>query len=142
METILIVDDNARLRALLREWLTAEFPGCRIFEAVSGEEAVSCAGAVPPSLAVMDIGLPGMNGIDAARMLTARDPALRVVMLSIHEEEQYRREATAAGAHAYVPKRLLQYMLLPAIRELLMRRNALHVPAATGEARERKVTSE
>lgn len=124
MESILIVDDNARLRALLHEWFTAEFPDCRIVEAASGEEAVSRAGDVAPSLAVMDIGLPGMNGIEAARILIARHPQLRVVMLSIHEEERYRREAAAAGVHAYVPKRLLQYMLLPAVRELLKGSNA------------------
>ena len=66
----MIVDDNARLRALLREWLAPEFSEYRILEAASGEEAVNCAGAVPISLAVMDIGLPGMNGIEAARILT------------------------------------------------------------------------
>ncbi|MEK6743465.1 MAG: response regulator transcription factor [Nitrospirota bacterium] len=119
METILIVDDNARLRALLHEWLSPEFPDCRILEAASGEEALKRAGSVPISIAVMDIGLPGMNGIETARTLTARYPRLRVVMLSIHEEEQYRREAATAGAHAYVPKRQLQDMLLPSIREQL-----------------------
>jgi len=120
MKTILIVDDNARLRALLREWLSAEFPDHLVLEAASGEEAVSRAGSALPSLAVMDIGLPGMSGIETAGILIARDPDLRVVMLSIHEEERYRREAAAAGAHAYVPKRLLQDQLLPAVRELLM----------------------
>ena len=119
METILIVDDKAHLRALLHEWLAAEFPDCRILEAASGEEAVNRAGAVPTSLAVMDIGLPGMNGIETARILTAQHPDLKVVILSIHEEERYRREAAAAGVHAYVPKRQLQDKLLPSIRELL-----------------------
>jgi DNA-binding NarL/FixJ family response regulator len=67
----------------------------------------------------MDIGLPGMSGIEAARILIARHPGLSVVMLSIHEEERYQQEAGAAGVHAYVPKRKLQEQLLPAVRELL-----------------------
>ncbi len=117
--SILIVDDNARIRALLHEWLAAEFPERGILEAASGEEAVDCSGTVPVSLAVMDIGLPGMNGIDAARILMSRHPELKVVILSIHDEERYRCEAGAAGVHAYVPKRKLQEQLLPVIREQL-----------------------
>lgn len=119
MESILIVDDNTRLRALLHEWLSTALPDYCILEASSGEEALKRAGSVPISLAIMDIGLPGMNGIEAARTLTARYPRLRIVMLSIHEEERYRREAAAAGAHAYVPKRTAQEQLLPVIREQL-----------------------
>ena len=119
MTNILIVEDNAVLRGLLREWLSTEHPECRVLEAASGEEALQRACAVPISLAVMDIGLPGMSGIEAARILIARHPGLSVVMLSIHEEERYQQEAGAAGVHAYVPKRKLQEQLLPAVREQL-----------------------
>jgi len=129
MKNILIVEDNAVLRGLLREWLSAELTDCRVLEAASGEEALERAGADPISLAVMDIGLPGMNGIEAARILIARHPGIRIVILSIHEEERYRQEAGAAGVHAYVPKGKLQEQLLPAVRELL---NPLKVfPVAT-----------
>jgi DNA-binding NarL/FixJ family response regulator len=119
MTNILIVEDNAALRGLLREWLSTELPECRVHEAASGEEALQRACAVPISLAVMDIGLPGMSGIDAARVLIARHPGLRIVILSIHEEERYQQEAAAAGVHVYVPKRKLRERLLPAVRELL-----------------------
>jgi len=119
MINILIVEDNAILRGLLREWLSTELPECRVLEAASGEEALKRAGAVPISLAVMDIGLPGISGIEAARLLTARHPGFRFVIMSIHEEERYLREAREAGAYAYVPKRNLQAQLLPAVREQL-----------------------
>jgi len=119
MNSILIVEDNAILRGLLRDWLSAEFPESCVLEAGSGEEALKRAGAVPISLAVMDIGLPGMNGIEASRTLIERYPGVRVIVLSIHEEERYCREAEAAGVHAYVPKRKLKEKLLPAVRYLL-----------------------
>jgi len=119
MTNILIVEDNAILRGLLRDLLSAEFPECRVLEAASGEEALELADAVPISLGVMDIGLPGMSGIEAARLLTARYPGFRFVIMSIHEEERYLQEAREAGAYAYVPKRKLQAQLLPVVRELL-----------------------
>jgi DNA-binding NarL/FixJ family response regulator len=119
MTNILIVEDNTMLRGLLREWLSTELPECRLLEAASGEEALKSADAVPISLAVMDIGLPGMSGIEAARLLSARYPGFRFVIMSIHEEERYLREAREAGAYAYVPKRNLQTRLLPVVRELL-----------------------
>lgn len=119
METILIVDDNARLRALLREWFTAQFPEYRILEAVSGEEAVHQAASAPVKLVVMDIGLPGMSGIETAHLLTGKYPGLRIVILSIHEEERYRQEAASAGVRAYVPKGKLREELFPVIQKLL-----------------------
>jgi DNA-binding NarL/FixJ family response regulator len=130
MTNILIVEDNAVLRGLLREWLSTELPESSVLVAPSGEEALKCACAVPLSLAVMDIGLPGMNGIETARVLRLRYPELRVVMLSIHEEERYRQEACVAGVHAYVPKRNLQRQLLPAVREQLA---AIKVPAPNAD---------
>ncbi len=119
MTNLLIVEDNDGLRSLLSEWLATELPECRVLGAASGEEALERAGAIPISVAVMDIGLPGMSGLEAARLLTARHPGLRFVIMSIHEEERYLREAREAGAYAYVPKRALQERLLPAVRELL-----------------------
>lgn len=119
MKNILVVEDNASLRGLLCEWLSTELPECRVLEAASGEDALELAHAVPISIALMDIGLTGMSGIEAARLLTARHPGIRFVIMSIHEEERYLREAREAGASAYVPKRNLQAQLLPVMQELL-----------------------
>lgn len=129
MKNILIVEDNAVLRGLLREWLSAEFPECGVLEAASGEEALELADAVPITLAVMDIGLTGMSGIEAARLLTVRHPGVRFIIISIHEEERYLQEAREAGACAYVPKRNIQNQLLPVVREILHADNASPVAA-------------
>jgi len=119
MTNIMVVEDNTILRGLLRDWLSAELAGCRVLEAASGEEALERGGAIPISVALMDIGLPGMSGLEAARILIARDPGLRVVILSIHDEERYRQEAAAAGVHAYVPKQNIYTGLLPVVRKFL-----------------------
>jgi DNA-binding NarL/FixJ family response regulator len=117
--TILIVEDHDTVRRSLREWLEAVFPQHRFIEAASGEEAVAIAQARSPRVVVMDIALPQMNGIEATRRIKAAAPTAQVVMLTIHEDEAYRADAAAAGASAYVPKRLMQTELLPALEALL-----------------------
>ena len=116
---ILIVEDHEGVRQSLREWLELSFPHYRLVEAASGEEAVSLAQSVSPRLVIMDIGLPGINGIEAAQGIKAALPATQVVMLTIYDDEAHRADATAAGASAYVPKRKVQTELLPVITRLL-----------------------
>jgi DNA-binding NarL/FixJ family response regulator len=116
---ILIVEDHQGVRQSLREWLELSFPQYQLVEAASGEEAVSVAQAVCPRLVIMDIGLPGINGIEAAQGIKATLPATRVVMLTIYDDEAHHSAAVAAGASAYVPKRKVQTELLPVITRLL-----------------------
>jgi DNA-binding NarL/FixJ family response regulator len=116
---ILIVEDHQGVRQSLREWLELSFPRYRLLEATSGEEAVTMAQAMSPCLVIMDIGLPGMNGIDAAQGIKAAAPATRVVMLTMHDDEAHRAAAAAAGVSAYVPKRKVQKELLPVLTRLL-----------------------
>ena len=68
-ETILIVEDHDDVRRALRDWLELEFPRCRVIEAASGEEAVALIRIESPCLVVMDIRLPGMNGIETTRQI-------------------------------------------------------------------------
>jgi len=121
-ETILIVEDHVAVRKSLRNWLESEFPHILVKEAGSGEEAVSIAKIFLPDIIIMDIGLPHMNGIEAARRIKSFCVDSRVVMLTIHEDEVHRKDAEAAGADAYVPKRMLQTELLPVL-EILFPRN-------------------
>jgi DNA-binding NarL/FixJ family response regulator len=116
---ILIVEDHDATRQSLRDWLEAVFPRCRVVEAPTGERAVVLARAESPQLVVMDISLPGMDGVKATRRIKAALPAAHVVMLSIHEDGVYRAAAFAAGASAFVPKRKVQSELLPTLSELL-----------------------
>ncbi|MFQ5857360.1 MAG: response regulator transcription factor [Anaerolineae bacterium] len=117
--TILIVEDHDAVRRSLRDWLEVEFPQCRVIEAVSGEEAIALIQIESPRLVVMDISLPGMSGIEATRQIKAALPSTQVVMLTIHEDDAHRADATAAGASAYVSKRVMQTELIPTLAALL-----------------------
>ena len=117
--TILIVEDHEAVRRSLRDWLQVEFPQCRLIEAASGEEAIALIRVESPRLAVMDISLPGMSGIEATRRIKAASPSTQIVMLTIHEGATYRADATTAGASAYVPKRVMQTELIPTLAALL-----------------------
>jgi DNA-binding NarL/FixJ family response regulator len=116
---ILIVEDHQGVRQSLREWLELSFPRYRLIEATSGEEGVTLAQAMSPCLVIMDIGLPGMNGIEAAQSIKAAVPGTRVVLLTMFDDEAHRAGAVAAGVSAYVPKRKVQTELLPVLTVLL-----------------------
>jgi two-component system, NarL family, response regulator LiaR len=122
-QNILIVEDHQGVRQSLREWLELSFPQYHLVEAASGEEAVQVAQSTSPCLVIMDIGLPGINGIEAAQGIKTALPATPVVMLTIYDDEAHRADAAAAGASAYVPKRKVQTELLPVITRLLSEEN-------------------
>lgn len=117
--TILLVDDHEALRRALREWIETLFPACRIIEAASGEEALAVVERTSPHLVTMDIGLPGMNGIEVTRRLKAIAPAVPVLMFSVHDEEEYRRQAFEVGASAYVSKKTMSTEMLPNLSRLM-----------------------
>ena len=116
---ILIVEDHQGVRQSLREWLELSCPNYQLMEATSGEAGVTLAQAMSPCLVIMDIGLPGMNGIEAAQSIKAALPATQVVMLTMFDDEAHRADAVAAGVSAYVPKRKVQTELLPVLTGLL-----------------------
>lgn len=101
---ILLGDDHAMLRQGLRKILE----DCRdwrvIAEAGNGHDAVRDALALKPDVAVLDVGMPMLNGIEATRQIVRRLPSVRVVMLSMHNDEAYVTQAVQAGARAYVLK--------------------------------------
>ena len=116
---ILLVDDHDQVRTSLRNWLGATFPNYEFIEAKSGEEAVAMSRENEPVLVLMDIGLPKMNGIEATRQIKAERPATQVVMLTIHDETDYRNEAEEAGACAFVGKERAHLSLAPVMSRLL-----------------------
>lgn len=117
---ILVVDDHDQVRCLLKEWLEAVFPDFGVVEAKSGEEGVVVAQAQLPKLVIMDIGLPDMDGIRAAQLIKESVPTAKIVVLTMHEEEQYQKNAFSSGVNAYVPKRLMQTDLIPTLSSLIM----------------------
>lgn len=117
--TILIVEDHDAIRVALRDWLKIKFPRCRVIQAASGEEAMALIRVEPPQLIVMDIGLPGMSGIEATRQIKADLPSTQIVMLTVHEGNAYRAHAALCGASAYVAKGAMQSELEPTLAALL-----------------------
>jgi DNA-binding NarL/FixJ family response regulator len=119
---ILIVEDHDALRDSLKSWLGSVFQDCYILVARNGEDALNKVSFQPPDIVLMDVLLPGMNGIAAAKCLKDVIPNARVVMLSIYEDPAYQADAVAAGAYAYIPKRKMGKELIPMITKLLQDR--------------------
>jgi DNA-binding NarL/FixJ family response regulator len=120
---ILVVDDHDQVRCLLKEWLETVFPDYGVVEAGSGEEAVAVAQAKLPKLVIMDKSLPKMDGIRAAQLIKEFVPSAKIVILTMHEEEQYKKDAFASGVNAYVSKRLMQSDLMPTLSRLILSLN-------------------
>jgi two-component system response regulator NreC len=113
---ILIADDHGVLRAGLRALLNAEPDLQVVGEAGDGWEALRLAAELQPDLMLMDISMPGLDGLEATRLLRRRHPRLRILLLTLHEEEDLVREAIEAGASGYIVKRAAESELLGAVR--------------------------
>lgn len=117
MIRVLLVDDQAVVRRALRVRFHLE-PDLRVVgEASSGSEALTLAQTLSPDVVLMDIRMPGMDGIEATAALRRVVPQSAVVILSIYDDAQIRGRAQAAGAAALVEKRGATETLLSAIRQ-------------------------
>jgi two-component system response regulator NreC len=113
---VLIVDDHAVVRAGLRMLLSADPELEIVGEAGDGNQAIRLARDLAPQVALMDISMPDMNGIEATRHIKELCPDVAVLALTMHEDDQYFFEMLAAGASGYVPKRAAPDDLIAAIR--------------------------
>ncbi|HEX8453695.1 MAG TPA: response regulator transcription factor [Longimicrobium sp.] len=112
---ILLVDDHAVLRAGLRALLEAE-PGFQVVgEAGTGEEGVRLAGQTRPDVVVMDLSMPGMGGLEAVRQIAALEQGARVLVLTMHGEEEHLLPVLEAGGSGYVTKKSADEELIEAI---------------------------
>ena len=112
---LLLVDDHAVVRTGLRMLLEEQGDMTIVGEAGTAREAIEAATRLKPDLVLMDIGLPDMSGIDAARELKRLRPDIAIVALTIHEDAEYFFKMLDAGATGYVPKRAAPEELLSAI---------------------------
>ncbi len=127
---ILIADDHPILRSGLRVLLGADPDLEVIGEAGSGEETLCLAEELRPDVILLDIGLPGESGIETVRRLKAQLPAVKVLFLTMHEEEGTLLEALNAGGDGYVIKRADEPEIIQAIR--VVQRGDVYVhPAMT-----------
>ena len=100
---VLIVDDHAMLRDATR--VALELGGHDVVgEAANGDEALQLAGELRPSVVLMDVSMPGPDGIEVTRRLCAHDPEMRVVMVTMHANPALVARAVRAGASAYLTK--------------------------------------
>ena len=114
---IVLADDHVLVRQGLKSLIEREHFQV-LAEASDGQEAVRLIEAQHPDVAVLDISMPVLNGIDAARGLSRSAPKTKVILLTQHEEEQYIHEALEAGVKGYVLKNQVANDLIQAIRQV------------------------
>ena len=114
--TVLLADDHRILREGIRSLLEKEPDIEVVAEASEGGEAVAKAQQLSPDLVLMDITMPGMNGLEATRQIKALKPGVKVLILTMHEGNQYISEFLRSGASGYVLKDTAAQELVGAIR--------------------------
>lgn len=118
MIRIVLADDHAVMRRGLRLVLEGQADFAVAGEAGDGREAVALTATLQPDVAVLDITMPNMNGIEAARQIHSKQPGVGIVMLSMHSDEGYVLRALKAGARGYLLKESAEADLIHAIRSV------------------------
>jgi DNA-binding NarL/FixJ family response regulator len=127
---ILLADDHTLMRSGIRALLEDE-PGLTVIgEAEDGRSAVAQACKLGPDLVIMDIAMPLLNGLEATRQIRQQCPHVRVLILSMHDNEEYIRQVLEAGAMGYILKDAAARELISAIRSVY-RGEAVLSPAVT-----------
>ena len=115
---ILLAEDHSVVRSGLRTIVSAEKDMEVVGEAEDGTEAVEKAQELQPDLILMDIGLPGVGGLEATRMIKSASPAVKILILTIHESEECLFHALNVGADGYLTKAAAESEVLLAIRSI------------------------
>jgi len=128
--TVLLVDDHALVRRGFRRLLEDEQDIEVVGEAGNGREAVELAVRLKPRVVVMDYAMPELDGVQATLEIRRQVPEVSVLMLSMHSDDNYRRNAVEAGASGYVLKNAIEIDLAAAIRDVAAgKRYGLPAPA-------------
>jgi len=128
MTTIVLADDHHIVRQGLRSLLEAEPDFSVVGETGDGLEAAQLVERLRPDVLVLDLMMPGLNGLEVTRQVSQRSPQTRVVILSMHANEAHVLEALRAGAVAYVLKESTSAELVRAVREAVAGRRYLSPP--------------
>jgi DNA-binding NarL/FixJ family response regulator len=116
---ILLADDHTVMRSGLRLLLERHESFEVVGEAADGREAVEIAAEQKPDVVVMDVAMPHLNGVEAARQILSRNPDIAIVMLSMHSDESYVLRSLKAGARAYLLKDSAEADLIAAIQAII-----------------------
>ncbi|HEX4003620.1 MAG TPA: response regulator transcription factor [Candidatus Acidoferrales bacterium] len=115
---ILIADDNEQVRNGVTSFLSAD-PTCEVCgEAASGEQAMQMVRELAPDVVLLDVSMPGLSGLETARLLRPELPNVKIIMMSQHDPVQLLPQALDAGADACVDKCCVTTDLMPAIRSV------------------------
>jgi DNA-binding NarL/FixJ family response regulator len=128
---VLLVDDHAIMRDGIRALLSIDSNIEIVGEAGEGKEAVEKAAALSPDVIVMDIAMPGMDGLEATRRIMKQNPKARILILSQHDDREYVLSSIKAGSAGYLPKRALGSELVSAIKAVYKGESFLHPSAAS-----------
>ena len=115
---VLVVDDHAGVRNMICSLLSQESALNAVFQASNGEEAVTKADLLQPDLVLLDIGLQGITGLEAARQIPKVSPQTKIIFLSQHDSLHMANEALKIGGHGYVSKMDAGAELLKAIQSV------------------------
>jgi DNA-binding NarL/FixJ family response regulator len=129
--TVLIVDDHDVVRQGVRAFLEAQSDLQIVGEAASGEEAIRLARDYIPDVVLMDLAMPGMNGVEATREVKRISPRTQVVVLTSYHEDEYIFPALRAGALSYTLKDIRREDLVEIIRKAAQGESVLHPRVAT-----------
>jgi len=127
---ILLADDHAVLRAGLRALLDPQQDYIVVGEAANGVQVIALAETVQPDLILLDLSMPGLGGLDILPTLQKVSPQSKVLILTMHEDTQYLRQALKRGASGYVLKKAADVELLTAIQAVMRGEVYVH-PAMT-----------
>ncbi len=119
MIKVLIADDHAIVRAGLRALLNSEPSMELVGEATGGYEAIELAGKSNADILVLDISMPDLDGISVTKKIKSQFPGLRILILTVHEDEALLRETIKVGASGYVLKRAAETELISAIHAII-----------------------
>jgi two-component system, NarL family, response regulator LiaR len=134
--TVLLVDDHALVRQGVRAFLETQSDIAVVAEAGSGEEAVRLAAEQAPDVALVDLIMPGMDGVEATRRLKARSPSTNVVVLTSYHDDEHVFPAIQAGALSYILKEVGPNELADAVRKAASGEAVLHPRVAARVVRE------
>lgn len=117
--SVFIVEDHTIVREGLRALLSLDPHIEVVGETDNGHDAIHLAGSLKPALVLMDLSMPGMNGMEAIREIKQRHPEVRIIVLTVHKTEEYIRVALHAGANGYVLKDATHAELMIAIKSVM-----------------------